>query len=176
MAHRDLKLENLLLDKDQNLKIADFGLSNLMEDGASLKTSCGSPDYAAPEIIEHVPYDGVKVDAWSSGVILYAMLYGQLPFDGQNRSLMFRKVISGDFQLSDEVAIISDTAKDLIRRLLDPNPVSRVSPQQALHHSWLHEPSDTSESYLADYERFVASQRLNLKPKSAKDVDQSLVA
>lgn len=82
IAHRDLKLENLLFDECQNLKIADFGLCNMMQDGSSLLTSCGSPDYAAPEIIEHLAYDGTKVDAWSCGVILYTMLYGKLPFDG----------------------------------------------------------------------------------------------
>ena len=76
IAHRDLKLENLLFDEQENLKVADFGLCNMMQDGASLETSCGSPDYAAPEIIEHLAYDGTKVDAWSCGVILYTMLYG----------------------------------------------------------------------------------------------------
>ena len=76
MAHRDLKLENLLFDEQMNLKIADFGLCNVMQDGSALLTACGSPDYAAPEVLEHTAYDGTKVDAWSCGVILYAMLYG----------------------------------------------------------------------------------------------------
>lgn len=104
IAHRDLKLENLLFDAKNNLKIADFGLCNRMHDGLSLKTSCGSPDYAAPEIIEHQSYDGTKVDAWSCGVILYIMLYGHNPFDHENQNQMFHKIIAGDFTFDDSVA------------------------------------------------------------------------
>ena len=108
ISHRDLKLENLLFDGHDNIKIADFGLCNMMQDGSSLKTACGSPDYAAPEIVEQKAYDGSKVDAWSAGVILYAMLYGQLPFDQANKSLMFQKVITGEFSFNDEIVVISD--------------------------------------------------------------------
>lgn len=127
IAHRDLKLENLLFDSNQNLKIADFGLCNTMKDGESLQTACGSPDYAAPEILMHEAYDGTKIDAWSSGVILYTMLYGELPFDGKNQSQMFQKVIAGDFTFKESVADVSKDAKDLIRKLLDPNPSTRYS-------------------------------------------------
>lgn len=76
VTHRDLKPENLLFDDKYNLKVADFGLCNLMKDGIGLKTSCGSPNYAAPEVISANYYDGKEVDVWSSGVILYAMLCG----------------------------------------------------------------------------------------------------
>jgi serine/threonine protein kinase len=81
MAHRDLKPENLLLDEFNNIKLIDFGLANYMKDGVSLSTACGSPNYAAPEVISGQAYAGQQVDVWSCGVILYAMVCGSLPFD-----------------------------------------------------------------------------------------------
>lgn len=85
IAHRDLKPENLLLDEQQqNLKLIDFGLSNSMRDSQVLKTACGSPNYAAPEIISGRCYSGIEADIWSMGVILYAMVCGSLPFDDES--------------------------------------------------------------------------------------------
>lgn len=81
MVHRDLKPENLLLDTNMNVRIADFGLSNMMADGEFLRTSCGSPNYAAPEVISGKLYAGPEIDVWSCGVILYALVCGVLPFD-----------------------------------------------------------------------------------------------
>ena len=81
VVHRDLKPENLLLDSKNNVKIADFGLSNVMRDGHFLKTSCGSPNYAAPEVISGKLYSGPEVDVWSCGVIMYALLFGKPPFE-----------------------------------------------------------------------------------------------
>ena len=81
IAHRDLKPENILIGGKRIIKIVDFGLSNLMKDGKLLKTACGSPNYAAPEIVGERKYEGTSVDIWSCGIILYALLVGSLPFD-----------------------------------------------------------------------------------------------
>ena len=94
IVHRDLKPENILLDENNNIKIADFGLANFLEDGNFLDTSCGSPNYAAPEVISGRMYAGPEVDVWSCGVILYALLCGRLPFDDENIPALFRKIKS----------------------------------------------------------------------------------
>ncbi|MEW5318425.1 MAG: hypothetical protein WDW38_009648 [Sanguina aurantia] len=99
VVHRDLKPENLLLDSKMSLKIADFGLSNVMRDGHFLKTSCGSPNYAAPEVISGKLYAGPEVDVWSCGVILYALLCGSLPFDDENIPNLFKKIKGGIYNL-----------------------------------------------------------------------------
>lgn len=96
MAHRDLKLENILLDANNNAKIADFGLSNYFNEKTLLHTFCGSPLYASPEIINGTPYRGPEVDCWASGVILYTLVYGSMPFDGQD----FNRMVSGLIVLS----------------------------------------------------------------------------
>lgn len=90
--HRDLKPENILIDHSNRLKIADFGLANIVRDGCSLMTSCGSLNYAAPEIVEGHQYDGFAVDVWSCGVILYACLVGSLPFDSDSMASLCNQI------------------------------------------------------------------------------------
>jgi carbon catabolite-derepressing protein kinase len=92
IVHRDLKPENVLLDDDLNVKIADFGLSSQIQDGDFLKTSCGSPNYAAPEVVRGGLYTGPEIDVWSCGVILYVMLCGRLPFEEDDLQTLFRKI------------------------------------------------------------------------------------
>ena len=92
ISHRDLKPENILIDSNNLIKIGDFGLSNLMKDGKLMKTACGSPFYAAPEIVGERKYEGTSVDIWSSGVILYALIVGCLPFDDDNITLLYKKI------------------------------------------------------------------------------------
>jgi 5'-AMP-activated protein kinase catalytic alpha subunit len=97
IVHRDLKPENLLLDHDFNIKIVDFGLSNTFTEEETLKTACGSPCYAAPEMIAGKKYDGVLVDTWSCGIILYALVCGFLPFEDPDTTELYRKILKGTF-------------------------------------------------------------------------------
>ncbi|CAG7895501.1 unnamed protein product [Brassica rapa] len=133
VVHRDLKPENLLLDSRCNIKIADFGLSNVMRDGHFLKTSCGSPNYAAPEVISGKLYAGPEVDVWSCGVILYALLCGTLPFDDENIPNLFKKIKGGIYTLPSH---LSPDARDLIPRMLVVDPVKRITIPEIRQHRW----------------------------------------
>ncbi|RLN37116.1 hypothetical protein BBJ28_00012275 [Nothophytophthora sp. Chile5] len=133
IVHRDLKPENLLLDADNNVKIADFGLSNSMEDGDFLRTSCGSPNYAAPEVISGSLYAGPEVDVWSCGVILYALLCGSLPFDDESIPNLFKKIRGGMYSLPSH---LSEMARDLIPRMLVVDPMKRITIPEIRQHPW----------------------------------------
>lgn len=133
VVHRDLKPENLLLDSKWNVKIADFGLSNVMRDGHFLKTSCGSPNYAAPEVISGKLYAGPEVDVWSCGVILYALLCGSLPFDDENIPNLFKKIKGGIYTLPSH---LSSGARDLIPRMLVVDPMKRMTIPEIRQHPW----------------------------------------
>jgi 5'-AMP-activated protein kinase catalytic alpha subunit len=133
IVHRDLKPENLLLDASLNIKIADFGLSNLMRDGDFLRTSCGSPNYAAPEVISGHLYAGPEVDVWSCGVILYALLCGSLPFDDESIPNLFKKIKSGMYSLPTH---LSQLAKNLIPRMLEVDPMKRITIPEIRVHPW----------------------------------------
>ncbi|KAI0988813.1 hypothetical protein GJ496_002846 [Pomphorhynchus laevis] len=133
IAHRDLKPENLLLDSHGNVKIADFGLSNMMADGEFLQTSCGSPNYAAPEVVSGELYAGPEVDIWSCGVILYALLTGSLPFDDENVQVLFRKIKTGLFPVPE---YLNSRAVDLLRRMLTVDPTHRARMSDIRNHDW----------------------------------------
>ncbi|KAI8466197.1 MAG: kinase-like domain-containing protein [Monoraphidium minutum] len=133
VVHRDLKPENVLLDSSMAVKIADFGLSNVMHDGHFLKTSCGSPNYAAPEVISGKLYAGPEVDVWSCGVILYALLCGSLPFDDENIPNLFKKIKGGVYNLPSH---LSPGARDLIPRMLLVDPLKRITIPEVRAHPW----------------------------------------
>lgn len=134
ICHRDLKPENILLDDNHNIKLADFGMAALQPQNRWLNTSCGSPHYAAPEIIHGKKYRGDKVDIWSVGVILYAMLNGFLPFDGGDVSSTLRLVKKGAYYLSPD---LSEEAQDLVQRILQRRPEDRITMQRIWEHPLL---------------------------------------
>jgi len=133
VVHRDLKPENLLLDYNMNIKIVDFGLSNTYKEGQTLKTACGSPCYAAPEMIAGKRYNGLQVDIWSCGVILFAMLCGYLPFEDANTSNLYKKILNGDFQIP---RFISNEARDILKGILNTDPQKRFNIQDIRNHAW----------------------------------------
>lgn len=133
ISHRDLKPENLLLDNHKNIRIVDFGLSNLFKPGELLKTACGSPCYAAPEMIAGKKYMGNRVDIWSSGVVLYAIVCGYLPFEDPNTGLLYKKILSGEFKVPE---FISFECKDLMKNVLNIDPDRRFSIEQIKRSKW----------------------------------------
>lgn len=134
MCHRDLKLENILLDRQNNLKIIDFGLSNILsQENAKFKTACGSPSYVAPEVLSGRKYHGPQVDVWSSGIILYAMLCGTLPFDDEELPRLYKKIGAGQFDIP---AFVSATGADLLRKILVVDPEKRADIKTITNHPW----------------------------------------
>ncbi|KAK1797082.1 hypothetical protein P4O66_008477 [Electrophorus voltai] len=135
IVHRDLKAENLLLDADMNIKIADFGFSNEFTVGSKLDTFCGSPPYAAPELFQGKKYDGPEVDVWSLGVILYTLVSGSLPFDGQNLKELRERVLRGKYRIP---FYMSTDCENLLKKFLILNPTKRGSlEQQIMKDRWM---------------------------------------
>ncbi|GMH11988.1 hypothetical protein Nepgr_013829 [Nepenthes gracilis] len=134
--HRDLKPENLLLDAHGNLKVSDFGLSALSQqvrDDGLLHTSCGTPNYVAPEVLNDRGYDGATADLWSCGVILFVLLAGYLPFDDSNIMNLYKKISAAEFTCP---PWLSFSVRKLIFRILDPNPVTRITIPEILEDEW----------------------------------------
>ncbi|XP_063218746.1 serine/threonine-protein kinase SIK3-like isoform X2 [Bacillus rossius redtenbacheri] len=139
IVHRDLKAENLLLDSNMNIKLADFGFSNHFQPGKKLSTWCGSPPYAAPELFEGKEYDGPKTDIWSMGVVLYVLVCGALPFDGATLQTLRTRVLAGKFRIP---YFMSADCEHLIRNMLVVEPEKRLGIKQILHHRWMTQDDD----------------------------------
>ena len=135
IVHRDLKPENLLLTKDHLLKIIDFGLSNYFVENQTelLSTPCGSPCYASPEMVAGKKYDGIKIDIWATGIILFAMLCGYLPFEDKNNDILFDKILECKIEFP---VFLSEESKDLISKILVIDPDKRITIPQIKNHSF----------------------------------------
>jgi len=175
IAHRDMKPENILLDYHKNVKIVDFGLSNLYKSGEMLKTSCGSLCYAAPEMILGTRYDGCRADIWSCGVILYTMVCGYFPFDGANKTIIYSKIVSSDFNVPDA---LSSDLKDLLRSILNKNPENRIGIEHMKKHTWFIARNQSITSHCETQNPIDKNilQQMNLFGLSAKQVKKNLIA
>lgn len=131
ICHRDLKLENILLDSNKNLKIADFGFAALQPHNRLLETPCGSPHYVAPEILKAKPYRGDVADIWSCGVILYVLLLGSLPWDDKDLKVLLQKVTDGHLYVPNH---LNPEAIDLLYRILEVDPRRRITIEEIWHH------------------------------------------
>lgn len=171
------------MDADNNIKIADFGLSNVVHDGDFLRTSCGSPNYAAPEVISGNLYAGPEVDVWSCGVILYALLCGTLPFDDESIPNLFKKIKSCMYSLPSH---LSHQSRDLIFRMLGVDPMKRITLAEVRQHPWFQhklpaylslppEAIESQEKYIDD-EIVVKVCNLNIAGVSPEAVTETLIA
>ena len=134
IVHRDIKLDNILIDLNNNIKICDFGVSKKISLNDKMYEQCGTPAYIAPEILKNKGYEGFSVDIWSAGVVLYAMLSGTVPFKGNNLNELHDLIMKGKFNIIND---ISNDAKHLIKNLLEIEPKKRISIQNILNHPWL---------------------------------------
>jgi serine/threonine protein kinase len=142
VAHRDLKPENIFLDSNRHVKIGDFGLSGAIQEGVLLTASCGSPNYAAPELlVRNCQYEGPDVDIWSSGIVLYALLCNQLPFDAANMGDLFKLIKRGHYRVP---GFVSSEAKDLLAKMLNVDRTQRITIDAIKEHPWFAQdlPSD----------------------------------
>ena len=145
IAHRDLKTENIIIEQGtKEIKLIDFGLSNIYEDGQLLSTACGSPIYAAPEMLEGKPYKGSTVDIWSAGVILYYMLCGYFPFEDSSNEKLYKKICKGKFEIP---KFLSKNAKDLISKILVVNIQRRINIKDIKKHPWVLKYLEKDKSY-----------------------------
>lgn len=153
IIHRDIKLDNILLDGKGNVKIADFGVSKVVQKNEVMREHSGTPAYIAPEIIKDKGYKGFKADLWSAGVVLFALLYGTVPFKANNMKDLHQQIMMAKYNFKDTE--VTEEAKDLIKGLLNPDPQARLGVSQVLKHPWMKGANKISKDIFNDEEKEV---------------------
>ncbi len=176
ICHRDLKLENILLDENCNVKIADFGFAALQPPDRLLQTACGTPHYVAPEVAKAHDYYGPLADVWSCGIILFIFLTGYQPFDDDDVNQLLDKVRHGKFAMPKEM---SWEAKDLIKRMLQPNPKRRISLDKVWEHPLIKKHThvtlaDGSVEYFATRPVVPSIYELD-QPRTRREIDMEIL-
>ncbi|KAF3201960.1 hypothetical protein TWF191_003209 [Orbilia oligospora] len=174
--HRDLKHENLMMDQHGNVKIGDFGMAALQPAGKLFTSACGSPNYAAPEVVQGLPYNGSAADIWSSGVILYGMLTHQLPFDDPDTSAILSRIVCAEYKLPRS---ISFEAGDLIKRILELDPGKRIKLEKILEHPFITKYQSLVTSVplgAATQNHTVQNTSLHIGLSRVQQVDMDIVA
>ena len=145
ISHRDLKAENIIIEQNtKEIRLIDFGLSNIYENNQLLSTACGSPVYAAPEMLEGKLYKGSTVDLWSAGIVLYYMLCGNFPFEDISNDKLYKKILKGKFDIP---KFLSKNVKDLINRILVVNPQKRINIKDIKKHPWVLEYLEKNQNF-----------------------------
>ena len=163
ILHRDIKLDNILLNGEGDIKICDFGVSKMINPGERMMEQCGTPAYIAPEILKNKGYEGFGVDIWSAGVVLHAMIYGAVPFRANNMSELHKIIIKGEYELKEDV---SEEVRDLLTKMLEVDPKKRYDIPKILCHQWFndYDPSITlftKEEKAAIAKEFTYSKKHN---------------
>lgn len=162
ILHRDIKLDNILLDGKGRVKIADFGVSKYVRPNDVMHEQSGTPAYIAPEILREKGYVGFKADIWSAGVVFYAMLFGTVPFKASNMKELHKMIIKGKYSLKEE---ISPEAKHLMRAMMEPDPEKRISIGKILGHPWLASASTNLDIFNAEEKAIVKKEFIYNNPK-----------
>lgn len=157
ILHRDIKLDNIILDSEGVIKVGDFGVSKIINPTELMYDQWGTPAYIAPEILKDKGYRGFGIDIWSAGVVLYAMLYGTVPFRAQNMNDLHDMIIKAKYTLKPE---ISEEARDLLRGILEVDPKKRLTISQILAHSWFRDSN-------ADLEIFTDIEKEKIRQEFA---------
>jgi len=164
-----LKPQNLLCagDDPTDIRISDFGLSKVFNQATMMQTCCGSPEYVAPEILMCVSYDQ-SVDMWSIGIIIYILLTGCFPFWSENVQTLYQKIMNGAYRWPTK-PVVSDSAKDLVRRLLEKDPKKRMTAAECLEHPWIIGVGAPSAALERDWADLQESRESRKKASAKRD-------